>query len=194
MNRTSKSTTLLLTALLCVSLASWGCKKKPPPDISTTTTTATAHAVGDKVDVKWNGSWWKGEVLSVSGDKYRVHYTGWSSSWDELVTADRLRAPTGDAKVGTDTAGAAPTTEPTAAATAVPSVTATTTATVAKAASAFKIGDKVDVNWKGSWYKGQVIGTPGNLFRVHYLGYASSWDENVTLSRLRPWTGTAKGG
>ncbi len=74
--------------------------KKTPDEGSTTTNAAKTRAKGDKVDVKWNNSWWKGEILEVKGDKYKIHYTGWASSWDEEVTADRVRDSTNESKAG----------------------------------------------------------------------------------------------
>jgi hypothetical protein len=132
-----------------------------------------AYKAGDKVDIEWKGRWYPGEILSVSGDKHRIHYTGWASSWDEDVPASRLRAPTGAAKAVA---------EPTQAPTAV------------KAVAGWKAGDSVDVNWKGSWYQGRVLSVSGGQYRIHYIGWASSWDETVPASRLRAPTGTARRG
>ena len=66
------------------------------------------YSKGDVVDIEWKGKWWKGTVIEVKGDTYRVHYTGWSKSWDEDVPKDRLRKPTGDAAVGKEKEPAAP--------------------------------------------------------------------------------------
>jgi hypothetical protein len=48
------------------------------------------------VEVAWGGSWYAAEVLGVSGGLSLIHYTGWASSWDEWVPAERLR-PAGTA-------------------------------------------------------------------------------------------------
>jgi tRNA A-37 threonylcarbamoyl transferase component Bud32 len=56
----------------------------------------------------------------------------------------------------------------------------------------YKVGQNVDVNWKGSWWQGTVTAVKGDKFLVHYIGWSSSWDEWVTTARLRPWTGTAR--
>jgi len=50
-----------------------------------------AFAVGDSVNILWNGAWYPGKILAVSGTRYRVHYDGYSASWDEWVTAPRLK-------------------------------------------------------------------------------------------------------
>lgn len=145
-----------------------GCRRKT----SSTTTTSSTYLVGEKVEVEWNGSWWKAEVLAVDGSLYRVHYTGWSSKWDENVTTARMRPPTGSAKIGTEVPGAGDMAAP----------------------GIWKVGDNVDVSWNGSWWAAQIIGVTGGLYRVHYVGWSTSWDENVTLARIRASTPGAKRG
>ena len=60
-----------VSLIACVSLAA--CKKleaqaeKPAASAAP----AAAFQAGDKVDVNWSGSWWKGEVLAVKGDAMR---------------------------------------------------------------------------------------------------------------------------
>jgi hypothetical protein len=46
-------------------------------------------------------------------------------------------------------------------------------------------GDRVEVLWKRSWYKATIIGVKPGLYRIHYTGYASSWDEWVAPGRIR---------
>src|ERR1700692_2712165 len=50
----------------------------------------------------------------------------------------------------------------------------------------WKAGDRVEVQWKGDWYQAGVIEVKGDEYKVHYDGYASSWDEWVDNSRIRP--------
>lgn len=60
---------------------------------------ASAYSAGQKVDVKWGGSWWQAQIVSVKApDKYLIHYIGWESSWDEWVTPARMRPWTGTAR------------------------------------------------------------------------------------------------
>lgn len=62
--------------------------------------------IGDKVEVAWRGkfrletqdvyqglAWWVAEVVDKnrSQDRYKIHYPGWESRWDEWVTRARLR-------------------------------------------------------------------------------------------------------
>lgn len=67
------------------------------------------------------------------------------------------------------------------------------TAALAAAANAptYKVGDLVDVEWRGTWYVAKVIALEGANYRVHYEGWGSEWDESVPTSRMRAPTGTA---
>lgn len=49
--------------------------------------------VGEAVHVKWgwDGKWYPATILSFDADKgYFVHYKGYSSSFDEYVSADKV--------------------------------------------------------------------------------------------------------
>jgi hypothetical protein len=53
----------------------------------------------------------------------------------------------------------------------------------------FKVGDPVDVEWKGSWWKAEVVKTrAGPEYFVHYVGWGSDWDEWVPPDRIRART------
>ncbi|MGY8768176.1 MAG: hypothetical protein ACKVH8_07075 [Pirellulales bacterium] len=67
-------------------------------------TSETELNIGDAVQVMWEGdmtledgtvtneSWWKGEVLELEEDgTVKIHYTGWHTAFDEIVTRDKLR-------------------------------------------------------------------------------------------------------
>ena len=49
--------------------------------------------VGTPLEIEWNGSWWDGSVLEGPNAQGQclVTYEGWDASWNEWVTADRLR-------------------------------------------------------------------------------------------------------
>lgn len=51
------------------------------------------YSKGANVEIKWGTGWYKGKVIDTNGDQFKVTYTGYSSSWDEWVKADRLRTP-----------------------------------------------------------------------------------------------------
>jgi hypothetical protein len=45
----------------------------------------------EEVEVEWRGAWWPAIVLEKRGDRFRVHYDGWGSEWDEVVDSGRIR-------------------------------------------------------------------------------------------------------
>jgi CHAT domain-containing protein/Tfp pilus assembly protein PilF len=49
----------------------------------------------------------------------------------------------------------------------------------------WKLGDRVEVEWKGDWYAAQVIEVNGRQYKIHYDGFSSSWDEWVGNTRMR---------
>jgi hypothetical protein len=51
----------------------------------------TSH-VSERVEVEWQGEWYPATVLEVRGAKYRIHYLGYGSDWDEWVDGARLRS------------------------------------------------------------------------------------------------------
>lgn len=49
------------------------------------------YYVGDVVDIMWKGKWYPGKVIEVvEKDRYKVHYDGYGSEYDEVVTPERL--------------------------------------------------------------------------------------------------------
>jgi hypothetical protein len=73
---------------------------------------------------------------------------------------------------------------------------AATTAAVAPAANApaagggapggsFVVGDKVQVEWKGSWYAASVLAVKDGKYQIHYNDFDSSWDEWVGTDRMK---------
>jgi hypothetical protein len=123
---------------------------------------AAKYKVGASVDVLWNGKWYDANILAVAaGEKYRIHYVGFNSSWDEWVTDARVRPKSGK------------------------SATSASIAPSASPAATYAVGDAVNIEWKGGWYPGKIIAIDGAKYRVHYDGYNSSWDESVTPARLK---------
>jgi hypothetical protein len=52
--------------------------------------------------------------------------------------------------------------------------------------SARKVGDRVEVEWKGAYKPAIITGVvaPGS-YRVHFEGYDAQWDEVVTEARIK---------
>lgn len=44
-----------------------------------------------RVQVEWRGRWYPAVVRERRGKRYLVHYVGYESSWDEWVSAERIR-------------------------------------------------------------------------------------------------------
>ncbi|HEV3024754.1 MAG TPA: hypothetical protein VGX76_19895 [Pirellulales bacterium] len=54
----------------------------------------TELTTGDRVLVEQGTAWWRGRVVKVLGpDQVQIHYVGWDSSNDEVVTRSRLLIP-----------------------------------------------------------------------------------------------------
>jgi len=52
-------------------------------------------------------------------------------------------------------------------------------------AAAFQAGDKVEIEYSGTWYPGSVKQVKASQFFISYDDYDSSWDEWVESERLR---------
>lgn len=50
----------------------------------------------------------------------------------------------------------------------------------------WKTGDVVEVEWKGKWFKAEIIKPESAGYKVHYDGYGDNFDESVEPSRVRP--------
>jgi hypothetical protein len=75
--------------LVCVGSA-------PPakPGAATTADTGVAAAtykVGDAVMVEWKGGWFPARVIAIGNGKYKIHYDGYGSEWDEFVGLSRMK-------------------------------------------------------------------------------------------------------
>lgn len=62
-------------------------------------------------------------------------------------------------------------------------------ATVARTAQT-RVGEHVEVEWNGTWYRAQVENERSNALFIHYIGYARDWDEWAPLTRIRAYTPT----
>lgn len=48
-----------------------------------------------------------------------------------------------------------------------------------------RAGERLFVEWRGSYWPAQVLSVQGPKVRIHYEGYGSQWDETVGLDRLK---------
>lgn len=49
--------------------------------------------VGQAVRAQWGAGWFDAQVIAVEGSGVRIHYTGYSDQWNEVVPTYRLRLP-----------------------------------------------------------------------------------------------------
>jgi hypothetical protein len=161
-------------------------------------TTASATAINDDTPLsvgtmlqgQWAGIWWSAQVVAVNADKtVRIHYPGWSDSWDETVPRSRLRfAPEGDEEAVSSMAS-----YPTSPPPAPLSFGREGTGKPVKAGTTLHAGQTVQVEWFGAWWAGEVLDVLGDgRVKIRYPGWGSGWDEAVPRSRLRldspgPW-------
>jgi hypothetical protein len=57
---------------------------------------------------------------------------------------------------------------------------------VAGPAVRYRAGQRVEVQWGGTWWAAEVLQVRGNQYHIHYTGWANTWDEWVTDGRIRP--------
>lgn len=50
---------------------------------------------------------------------------------------------------------------------------------------AARVGQRIDVEWHGSWWPAEVVSVKNGFYKIHYAGWGSEWDEWVELSRMR---------
>jgi hypothetical protein len=145
---------------MCVQLA--GCNKP--------------YRVGEYVWVEWeNGQYPAYIVERKSATRFRVHYDGYDSRWDEDVTLERIKSriegpvnppPPPEKVTKANGAGAKGGSD-------------------AGVSATYKIGDRVRVRWRGSIYPATITGVvSSDRFLVHYDGYESAWDEVVEGDRI----------
>lgn len=48
-------------------------------------------------------------------------------------------------------------------------------------------GERLEVEWKGKWYRAEILVTSGNQCKIHYIGFEDSWDEWVGPERMRAY-------
>jgi hypothetical protein len=154
--------------LLCLAALALGACKKP-------------YRVGEHVLVEWEKEQppYPAYIIEKVGTtRYRVHFDGYDSRWDEDVSLERLlgrvegpvTVPPPPPKVALAAGVASPKTAGSAGEVAV---------------SPYKEGDRVRVSWRGSVYSATVTKVVAkDRFEVHYEGHEAAWDEVVGIDRI----------
>jgi hypothetical protein len=47
--------------------------------------------LGERLEAKWKGAWYRAQVIDVRGEQLKIHYAGDADSWDEWVGPERIR-------------------------------------------------------------------------------------------------------
>jgi hypothetical protein len=159
---------LCATLGLCVAVALLPACKKP-------------LRVGEHVLVEWEKDKppYPAYIIErVGTTRYRVHFDGYDSRWDEDVSFDRILGLV----EGPVAAPPPPTKVALAAGIASPKASGSAGEV---AASPYREGDRVRVTWRGSVYSAQVTKVVAkDRFEVHYEGHEAAWDEIVTIDRI----------
>jgi hypothetical protein len=134
------------------------------------------YRIGEFVWVEWEGRNYPAYIIEQKNKtRFRVHYDGYDSRWDEDVTLDRIQGKI----VGPVTPPPIP--EKVARAMGISPKPDSS----AGAPSKFDVGDRVRVRWHGSVYAATVLSvSEGAKILVHYDGYGNEWDEVVSDDRI----------
>jgi hypothetical protein len=110
-------------------------------------------------------------IVGLEGaTKFKVHYDGYDSIWDEVVARERIKGPVEGNAVSPE-----------------PPAKVRAKAVAAAQTSVYRVGDRVRVEWHGQMYPAVVTTIVGqDRYRIHYDGYGNEWDETVGLSRIQP--------
>lgn len=136
------------------------------------------YRVGDRVLVEWGEDklLYPGFITEMrSKSRYRIHYEGYPSRWDETVALPRIK--------GIASGEVAPPPPPLKVriARGISEKKRGESAPV----SQFKEGDRVRVRWRDSVYRAQILEVvSASSLRIHYEAHESAWDEVVPLSRI----------
>jgi hypothetical protein len=154
------------------------------------------YRVGEYVLVEWEaGKVYPAYIVEISGKaRYRVHFDGYDSRWDEDVGIDRIKGrvegPVAPLPPPAKVARASQTAKPPADTLpgAMPSASTSASAGPGGAsvlANPYKPGDRVRLTWRGSIYSATVLEVVAkDKLLVHYEGHESVWDEVVHVDRI----------
>lgn len=119
--------------------------------------TMQAQKVNEAVEIESSGAWYPGKILKAEGDKYFITYEGWSDSFDEWVTVERLR----NFKTAAAPAPSSPLTK-------------------------FKVGDKVEVEYGMVPEPATVIEVGENKYHIKFDNtiFKDKWVTEKEITKL----------
>jgi hypothetical protein len=53
-----------------------------------------------------------------------------------------------------------------------------------------KAGQKIEVEWHGSWWAAEIVEARSGFFKIHYAGWGSEWEEWIEQNRMRALAGS----
>lgn len=136
------------------------------------------YQVGDYVLVEWGEDklFYPAYIIELRPNaRFRVHYEGYPARWDEVVPLPRIKGLV-EGKVTPP-----PPPQKVRLALGLEPEEKGTNAPV----SQFKVGDRINVKWRESVYRVNVVEVvSASELLVHYEGHESAWDEVVPVSRI----------
>lgn len=113
------------------------------------------------VEAKYGTKWYKAKLVGQKDDQARIHWVqiGYDTAdQDEWCAFDKVREIDGE-----PLNGLAP----------------------ATTRSEFQVGDACEVLWKNEFWPAKILKRRDNEYFIHYDGHDNSWDEWVSLSRMK---------
>lgn len=170
-----------------------------------------SRKVGDTIKVLWNDKIYDATIIDMEGFQYKIRYKGYSDYWNEWITEKRIPSEEKINILKTQTkrnvlkVGIAITilgaiililllkkSTNTYKPSDIEPIQKTNSSYGTEDSknnllpTDYKIGDKVQVNWKGSYYKASIIDKSGSQYKISYDGYGSQWDEWVNIEKIKP--------
>jgi hypothetical protein len=107
-----------------------------------------------------DGKWYRGRLMEIANNRFRFRLDNYAAAADQWITREQFRT------LAAEESTALRQPEP-------------------KPAGSFERGTKIEILWGGKWYPGNVTERRGEEIKVHYEGWADSWDEWVKRDRVR---------
>lgn len=120
--------------------------------------------VPERVEVKYEGEWWKAKLLERNGQKGHIHWIqiGWDAPDDDVWVPLSDVRPLSEQTVRKSQKNVSQ----------------------SNSASTLTLNQKISVLWEGKYYAAVVRKIDGNRFYIHYDNYNDSYDEWVGFDRI----------